>query len=87
MQAPVGDAGDDRLARQLRAMQEEQQRDRDVRDDREDMCGFAATRQQARDDHGHDQGDREAVEQQHQHLFHGLVHPGNRFGAILPEVS
>src|SRR3954471_19615845 len=51
-------------------MQEEQQRDGEVRDDAEHICRFTAARQQTRDDHGDDQREREAVEQKCELLLH-----------------
>lgn len=61
VQAPVGHAGDDRLARQLGAVEEEQQADADVGHPFEDHGGLAAAGQESGEKDGGDQRQGEVI--------------------------
>ncbi len=85
MQPPVRDAGDDGFARQLRAVHEEQQRDRQLGDPGENHRRLAAARHDARQRHADEQRDREAVEQQGESVNHdgrSQVRKGSRFSRL-----
>ncbi|ABA50975.1 Atu, putative [Burkholderia pseudomallei 1710b] len=77
MQPPVRRARDDRFARELRAVQEEQQADRDVGRPVERVRGLAAARQEAREHDGADEREREVVGNEA-----GTRHFGSRSSAV-----
>ncbi|ELQ17235.1 Atu protein [Xanthomonas translucens DAR61454] len=78
VQAPVQRAGDDRLARQARAVQEEQRGDGDVGDVVHDRRGLPVHRQQRGQQHGAEQGQGERFDAQ----FFQQAHRGWNLGEV-----